>query len=139
MRRRLLLVPFKVRIPPEERDPDLTEKLKLEWPAILRWILDGCGEWRRDGLKPPASVTEATNDYFEDQDLVQQWLEDCTEDGGPFAFTKSSELFAAWRTWCDARGIKPGSSKLLSEAIGDRGFERKKTHGDRGFKRLVLK
>ena len=37
MRRRLLLVPFTVQIPPDERDPDLPRKLKAEWPAILRW------------------------------------------------------------------------------------------------------
>jgi putative DNA primase/helicase len=34
MRRRMLLVPFTVQIPPEERDPDLPQKLKAEWPAI---------------------------------------------------------------------------------------------------------
>jgi putative DNA primase/helicase len=44
MRRRLLLVPFTVQIPPEERDPELPHKLEAEWPAILRWALDGCGE-----------------------------------------------------------------------------------------------
>src|SRR5215211_988224 len=36
MRRRLLLVPFTVQIPKAERDPKLMEKLKSEWPAILR-------------------------------------------------------------------------------------------------------
>ena len=41
MRRRLLLVPFTVQIPPGERDPRLAEKLSAEWPAILRWMIDG--------------------------------------------------------------------------------------------------
>ena len=54
MRRRLLLVPFTVQIPPAERDPRLAEKLKAEWPAILRWCLEGCLEWQRVGLAPPA-------------------------------------------------------------------------------------
>ena len=47
MRRRMLLVPFLVQIPPEERDPRLAEKLKVEWPAILRWAIDGCLEWQK--------------------------------------------------------------------------------------------
>ena len=51
MRRRMLLVPFTVQIPPEERDPDLPAKLKAEWPAILRWAIDGCLEWQRIGLR----------------------------------------------------------------------------------------
>jgi putative DNA primase/helicase len=56
MRRRLLLVPFLVQIPPEERDPDLAERLKAEWSAILRWMIDGCLEWRRIGLSPQPAI-----------------------------------------------------------------------------------
>jgi putative DNA primase/helicase len=35
IRRRLNLLPFTVTIPPEDRDRDLPEKLKAEWPGIL--------------------------------------------------------------------------------------------------------
>ena len=44
MRRRFLLVPFTVTIPEAERDLSLAEKLVAEWPAILRWDVDGCLE-----------------------------------------------------------------------------------------------
>ena len=60
IRRRMNLIPFAVRIPPEERDPDLPEKLRMEWPGILKWAIAGCLEWQRIGLSPPAAVTEAT-------------------------------------------------------------------------------
>jgi putative DNA primase/helicase len=139
MRRRLLLVPFVVQIPPEERDPDLPEKLKSEWPAILRWCLDGCGEWRRIGLAPPDLVTEATKSYFDDQDVLSEWLEDCTADGGPFAFTASTQLYASWKQWCDERGMEPGSVKALSDGLTDRGYIPKRTKRGRGFHSLVLK
>jgi hypothetical protein len=39
---------------------------------------------------PPQVVTEATDAYFEDQDTTKQWLEDCTSDGGPYAFTPTA-------------------------------------------------
>jgi putative DNA primase/helicase len=139
MRRRMLLVPFVVQIKPEERDPNLAEKLKAEWPAILRWCLDGCLEWQQIGLAPPAIVTQATDAYFDDQDLIKQWLEECTEDGGPHAFTSSSQLFGSWKTWCDTRGLVPGNSQNLSDALHDRGFEWKRTNRGRGFKALTLK
>jgi putative DNA primase/helicase len=139
MRRRLLLVPFLVQIPPEERDPDLPAKLKAEWPAILRWMIDGCREWQQIGLAPPKSVTEATEAYFEDQDAIKEWLEDCTEDGGPFAFTPVNTLFASWKRWCDERNLTPGSGRTLSDALVERGFVRKRVHGGvRGFPNLVL-
>jgi putative DNA primase/helicase len=128
MRRRMLLVPFLVQIPPEERNPDLPERLKAEYPAILRWALDGCLEWQRIGLAPPKIVTDATDEYFDDQDTTKQWLEDCTHDGGPFAFTPSSQLYSSWKGWCDERGHKPGSAKALADALTDRGFSRKKGH-----------
>ena len=118
MRRRLLLVPFTVQIPPAERDPRLAEKLQAEWPAILRWCIDGCLEWQRIGLAPPAIVRDATEDYFADQDTLQQWLDDCTEDGGQFAFSRTADLFASWKTWCEGHNLKPGSAQALSESSG---------------------
>lgn len=140
MRRRMLLIPFTVQIPPSERDPDLTEKLKAEWPAILRWMIDGCLEWQKVGLAPPNIVTEATEEYFGDQDVIGQWLDECTEDGGPHAFTAHGQLFASWRTWCEERNLRAGSGQGLTEALVGRGFVRKRSHGGkRGFSCLVLK
>jgi putative DNA primase/helicase len=51
IRRRFHLIPFSITIPPEERDPDLAEKLKDERPAILAWLIEGCLEWQTVGLK----------------------------------------------------------------------------------------
>jgi putative DNA primase/helicase len=50
MRRRFHLLPFTVRIPPEDRDPHLREKLKAEWPGILAWMIKGCLEWQEHGV-----------------------------------------------------------------------------------------
>ncbi len=86
--------------------PELAEKLKAEWPAILRWCVDGCLEWQHTGLAPPAIVRDATESYFADQDTLQQWLDDCTEDGGQFAFSRTADLFASWKT--GARPATPG-------------------------------
>jgi putative DNA primase/helicase len=141
MRRRLLLVPFAVQIPPAERDPDLTRKLRSEWPAILRWCLDGCLSWQRVGLAPPATVCVATNTYFDDQDAMQQWLDDCTADGGPDAFTRLSVLFPSWKDWCEARNHRVGTATALSELLTDRGFQKRREAGtgQRGFDRITLK
>jgi putative DNA primase/helicase len=139
MRRRLLLVPFVVQIPPEERDPELPEKLKTEWPAILRWCLDGCGEWRRIGLAPPEIVTEATKSYFDEQDILQEWLDDCVEAGSPSAFTSSTQLYASWKQWSDDRGLAPGTVKALSSALTDLGYTAKRNMHGRGFQGIILK
>jgi putative DNA primase/helicase len=140
IRRRMLLVPFTVQIPVAERDKDLPEKLKAEWSAILRWCIDGCLEWQRDGLNPPAIVRDATDAYFSEQDTLQQWLDEYTEDGGDFAFTRSSELFASWKAWCEPRNMKAGSANAFSTALSDKGFHRTRDGaGQRGFAKLVIK
>jgi putative DNA primase/helicase len=141
MRRRLLLVPFTVQIPPAERDPHLAEKLRPEWPAILRWCIDGCLEWQRIGLAPPAIVYDATAEYFATQDTLGQWLEERTTDGGPLAFTRTVDLFASWKTWAEERNLAPGSAQALSEALSDRGFVKARDggNGPRGFRNLTVK
>jgi putative DNA primase/helicase len=140
IRRRLLLVPFTVQIPLAERDPHLAAKLWDERRAILRWCIEGCLAWQRIGLAPPAIVRDATEDYFADQDTLRQWLEDCTEDGGQFAFSRTVELFASWKGWCETCNIKPGSERTLSEALADRGFVKgRNTAGQRGFRNLTVK
>ena len=139
MRRRLLIVPFTMQIPAEERDPDLPQKLQAEWPAIQRWMIDGCLEWQRIGLAPPASVITATEAYFDDQDVFHQWLDECTADGGPFAWTTTGQLFASWKEWCDAQQIPAGSAKSLASALDDRGYERKRMKGKKGFAKIVIK
>lgn len=141
IRRRLLLVPFTVQIPLVERDKDLTDKLKAEWPAILRWMIDGCLEWQRIGLVPPKIVLDATENYFSEQDTLQQWLDDCTENRGSFALSCTTDLFASWKGWCEARNFKPGSEMAFSTALADKGFEKTKDPATRrmAFRAITVK
>ena len=36
----------------------------------------GCLEWQRTGLRPPAAVMAATEDYFEAEDAVGRWIDE---------------------------------------------------------------
>ena len=51
-------------------DLDLADKLKDEWPGILRWAIEGCLEWQRIGLAPPPAVLAATESYLADEDAI---------------------------------------------------------------------
>jgi putative DNA primase/helicase len=140
IRRRFLLVPFTVCIPEEERDPDLTEKLKAEGPAILRWMVAGFLEWQCDGLMVPQRVRAATDEYLADQDVIGQWIDECTEaDQGPFAFETSRDLFKSWKGWCEDRNFGPGTQTSFADSLRDRGYELKRTEKARGFKGIRLK
>ena len=138
MRRRFNLLPFTVTIPPEDRDRDLPEKLKAEWPGILHWMIQGCLEWQRIGLAPPQAVRDATAAYLEAEDAVGAWIEECCQ-CGPQAWASRSTLFAAWNRWATNAGEYVGSQHRFIQALETRGFvpERKRT--GRGFAGIELR
>jgi putative DNA primase/helicase len=138
IRRRFLIVPFTVQIPPAERDPNLAEKLKAEWPAILRWVVDGCLEWHRVGLVVPTIVREATEAYLAGQDTLEQWIEDCLEED-PNAFTATRALFVSWKGWSEARNMRAGTEKAFAEELVGKGYQPHRTMSARGFNGLALK
>jgi putative DNA primase/helicase len=123
IRRRFHLVPFTVTIPKEERDKDLPEKLRAEWPGILQWAIDGCLEWQGIGLAPPAAVLAATEDYLSSEDAIGQWLEECCAKDQIYA-EPIATLFASWSGWAEKANERPGSKKAFVQAVIDRGFER---------------
>jgi putative DNA primase/helicase len=133
-----VLVPFTVTIPETERDPQLADKLKAEWPAILRWMVDGCLDWRGDGLRIPAAVREATDNYLADQDTLAQWADEwLTRD--PASFVPSRSLFTSWKLWCDERNLAAGTETAFVDSLKDKGYEQKKMTSCRGFKGIALK
>jgi len=77
-------------IPEAERDKELPEKLKAEWPAILGWMMQRCLIWQREGLAPPGAVRAATDEYLEAEDSLGAWLGECCQSGGTFAGVSSA-------------------------------------------------
>lgn len=132
IRRRFHLIPFTVTVPPSERDPNLKDKLAVERPGILRWMIQGCLEWQRNGLQPSAAVLNATAAYLESEDAVAAWIDDCC-DRDPQAWSSSTDLFASWVAWAKRTGEFEGSARRFAQTLEARGLEPvRKMHG-RGF------
>jgi putative DNA primase/helicase len=64
IRARLLLIPFLITIAEAERDPQLTEKLREEWPQILQWMIEGCLDWRKNRLRVPGNSPRGLSRLF---------------------------------------------------------------------------
>lgn len=138
IRRRFHLIPFTVTIPPAERDQLLAEKLKAEWPGILSWMIEGCAEWQREGLHPPRAVTSATEDYFESEDAVGAWIEDCCERRLD-SWERTKTLYASWKEWAETAGEPIGTCKRFVQALESRGFCHQRRHEGRGIEGLSIK
>lgn len=138
-RRRFNIVPFNHK--PASPDRELETKLRQEWPAILRWMIDGCLDWQANGLVRPRSVLAETEAYFSDQDLLGQWLDDeCDVDlGNHWKTATSADLFNSWASYAKAANENAGSKKSFSEQLQRRGLEKYKgTGGARVFRGLRL-
>jgi putative DNA primase/helicase len=138
IRRRLHFIPFTVTIPEHDRDRSLGEKLRLEYPGILTWAIQGCLAWQRDGLKPPIAVCNATADYLASEDTIGRWLEECCaiDQGG---WTSAGTLFTTYQAWCKKTGEREGSMKRFTQQLETRGFERARTRHAKGFNGITLR
>lgn len=123
MRRRLHIIHFGHK--PSQVDPQLPEKLREEWSAILRWMIDGALAWQRDGLHPPAAVQDATTSYFEAQDLLGEFIRDCC-DTGPAEEAQAVELYRRWNDFLDLRGEPRWTNTRFGNAMAARGFAKRR-------------
>lgn len=102
---RIYLIPFTAYIPPAERDKKLGEKLQKEAAGILKWAVEGCLAWQRDGLNPPDIVKAATEEYKSEMDVLSDFIADrCIIQSN--AIVSNSKLWSAYIDWCKDNGEK---------------------------------
>ncbi len=108
-------------------------------PKTVTLSIAGCLRWQKEGIKPPASVVKATEEYFDGEDALGQWLEErCDVNRGQRE--GGSQLYNDWRVWCDEQGHYVSSVKQFSENLQFRGFRKcRMTTGHRGLTGLKLR
>ncbi len=106
--RRIRLIPWAVTIPPVEQDKKLAEKLCGELPGVLAWIVRGCSEWMREGLRAPEEVRQATQAYRAEMDVLAAFLADCCQRDED-AEESAGVLWRAWKRWCEETGEQVGT------------------------------
>jgi len=138
IRRRFHLIPFRVIIPPDKRDPKLTERLRSEWPGILDWMIKGCLEWQARGLDPPEAVLAATAAYLDSEDAIAAWIDECCERDAS-AWESSANLFDSWKAWAQKNGEDVGSKKGLVQRLESHGLRLQRKNKSRGLVGLRLR
>lgn len=113
---RLRVIPFDREIPPEEKMPDLREKLLAEAPGILAWAIGGCLAWQASGLATPKVISDAVDAYREDMDSLKKWLSDaCFIDVN--ATVPKGELWASYLDWCHSTGEQEMRQRAYLERL----------------------
>lgn len=138
MRRRIHLLDFPNIIPEADRIQSLPEKLQGEYPAILKWMIDGRTSWNKLGMKKPDSVTNAVEAYLESEDTIGDWVNECC-DIHPNGRIRSSDAYTSYVNYANTNGEFVISQKRFSQRLENKHYDSVRSSGGRIFIGLMLK
>lgn len=102
--RRIVKIPVPTDFTGRE-DKDLREKLLLEAPQILGWLVEGYEMYQLEGLEQPETIKQATSEYKKEMDITQQWIEECCECKASY-FERANVLYDNFRAFCLRRDLR---------------------------------
>lgn len=135
--RRFHLIPFNHQVPEKDRVTKYEDVLLAEeGPAIMAWIVRGAVTMIGGGLRIPADVAAATKEFQDSEDVVGQFLADCTMPST--GYVTSNDLYAHYVKWCDRNGEEPKKSNKFGPDVFKRGYEKGRTGQHRLVKGISL-
>ena len=138
MRRRIQVVPFRMRFDGSVKKEKIERNLLPEYPGIFAWMVRGFQEWRKQGLNPPEVVRKATEDYFASNDHIGAYLKERTVKD-PNGKTEMKHLYEDYKIWADDSCVNAISKIQFNDAVESRGFLRKPSNGKMRWYGIALK
>lgn len=139
--RRVVIVPWLVRIPDERQDPQLAARvLREEAEGVLQWMLDGYRMWRERGLEVPEAARAAGAEYRDTSDPLAGFFEDVVLTGEAAAgrSVQAARLYEAYELWCRANGLEAVSATRFGRLLPERGLRRVTMAGRRFWEGIDL-
>lgn len=146
--RRIKIIPFNEVLPENEWDKKLAEKIiTKELPGVFNWAIAGLKDYYKFGsLNPPKVVSDATQKYKEDQDILHDFITEFCEEPtelDPFGKRfeiRASDLYDAYKSWNTYNGDeKPMSSTKFGRLLHDKGIQRDRKSDGKYYIGLKLK
>lgn len=143
IRERVRVIPFTVTFSEEEgsRDVGLGEQLRTRdlKEDVLQWLVEGYQLYMAEGLNPPPAVKNASGAYFEENDVIGDFIqESCILNKGAAIMRK--DLYHAFKQWSENAGIRyPLSNRAFYQAMDNvPGVSAKRTNEGRYFEGINL-
>ena len=135
--RRMRMIPFEVKFEGENADKELPFKLEKELPQILGWAVRGAMRWYQHGLDTPEKVSEATDEYKDDMDVVERFL-DAQTIRLPASTENASKLYQAFARWAK-EGREPTMSQTkFGNEMRRKGYEKFSARGRVFYRGVIL-
>ena len=123
--RRVKLIPFLRQLKESEVDGHLQEKLNAEISGIFNWALEGCMKWQSEGLGEAKSITEATESYKDEMDVIAPFVDEYCIAGTEFRHL-AKELFEGYSKWCFENNEPTLNKKEFFKLLENKGFKKEK-------------
>jgi P4 family phage/plasmid primase-like protien len=110
-------------------DPQLDEKLAAEAPGILRWMVEGCLAWQREGLAEPEQVKKDTLEYRSAEDKCARFADDMGVQFIPEGRTEVRRMNELVGRWAQETGVQLSSGEV-ADWLTAKGCGRRKSRID---------
>ena len=141
VRSRLRYIPFNYSAAGRE-DRGLENKILKEAPQILHWLIKEAGEYLKNadtcGFPPCKVIDAATEDYIKDEDILGQFLDECTEEA-PYERVKAAALYNRYVEWANERRDRPISSNSFGRKMRERGIEKAQDRNGFWWKNIKIR
>lgn len=142
--RRIRLFCFRNAVSKDKLDKLLVYKLRKEYPLILKWMVEGCVRWIKDGgmekgTDMPEVVEREVSQYRQDMDIILQFVEECIninptpeEMDGRHEKISIHDVFRAYKNWS-----KEGNEFLFKKNKFSREIQKYIPNAHRGSKNAL--
>lgn len=89
-----------------------SKHLKAELPGILAWAVEGCLEWQKNRLSPPAIILESIREYRREMFNVPDWMHERVEYVVDSVVSRA-ELREDYLVWASEKNCPPVDERQL--------------------------
>lgn len=122
--RRFIIIKFAVKIPENDRDPELAQKIIYdELPGVFNWVLSGLErlvEHKR--FTASDAVNQALNDYKTSSDTVSLFLQDHLYEISLSEEMRLSDFYSYYRNYSLDSGYRPVSRRVFVDRLKNLDF-----------------
>lgn len=121
---RFLIIPFNQYIKPEDRDPELAQKIiENELPGVFNWVLDGLNRLLRQGKFSHSQASDDTlKEFRKESDSVALFLDEIGYEPDPEGWIKAKPVYQSYREWTFSEGLKPLAKKNFIKRLDTLGY-----------------
>ncbi|MDB4306077.1 phage/plasmid primase, P4 family [bacterium] len=113
-------------------DKGLKDDLRSEYPAIMRWLINGAVKYLKHGLSYPDTIKAATDEYLDEADTLRSWLEDAKWDdteNEPWvenSWFTAADLLDHYSKYCRSSATRAVGKYAFFDYLRTKGFEKQR-------------